>query len=434
MPTRIVLRERAVPLRPPRDPEDRSHSTHLGIEVDAAGAVPASTGTELSPVSRIGSESVKAPRSSRKSFRSSILKELSVRPDAEDDDSSAGPMLNLSSNDIHASPRLLGYLFALIASAVMLASVVQFYRNFRLNVPPEFDVDSKYVATATGLVYGWKLWGAVAVASGGCLFNLLTIVAHFDSVLCPQFWMKFFRDGSLQERNLIIALVIFWSAGIEICTSSLSVGEQQANVYFTTWIAFGATVSNLSVWRESAGLPSLLDKISHNHRETTYNWCWTVVFSIIFAGAVTDTFINRETLPVRFQELSYQLNLSDWRIVLSIVWAEVGLCLLAITLNEYCYQSCRLPCACTRKGEKYRCLMGWRQMEGFVILIDLGGKFYVILVYTGVDGIVNGLSNAYFGVWGSFFCSVFCLGTWLRENKSLTYFVRDSDQDKDAEN
>jgi len=66
-------------------------------------------------------------RSSKTVFRSSILKELSVRnDDDEDDDISIDPQIvRFSSNDIRASPRLLGYLFATIASAVMLASVVQ---------------------------------------------------------------------------------------------------------------------------------------------------------------------------------------------------------------------------------------------------------------------------------------------------------------------
>ena len=39
--------------------------------------------------------------------------------------------------------------------------------------------------------------------------------------------------------------------------------------------------------------------------------------------------------------------------------------------------------------------------------------------------VIPGLSNAYFGLWGSFFNGVFCLGTWLRENKNTEYLVRD---------
>ena len=41
-------------------------------------------------------------------------------------------------SDIRASPRLLGYVFALTACAIMLASVIQFYRAPG-TVPPQFQ-------------------------------------------------------------------------------------------------------------------------------------------------------------------------------------------------------------------------------------------------------------------------------------------------------
>lgn len=54
----------------------------------------------------------------------------------------------------------------------------------------------------------------------------------------------------------------------------------------------------------------------------------------------------------------------------------------------------------------------------------------VILEYTAVGGLINGLSNAYFGAWGSFFNSVFCFGTWLKENKNIDFFVRESNEEE----
>jgi hypothetical protein len=59
------------------------------------------------------------------SFRSSILRELNVRRASEDDAHDERRMLAAARDDIRASPRLLGYLFSMIAGAVMLASVVQ---------------------------------------------------------------------------------------------------------------------------------------------------------------------------------------------------------------------------------------------------------------------------------------------------------------------
>jgi len=176
--------------------------------------------------------------------------------------------------------------------------------------------------------------------------------------------------------------------------------------------------------------------INHQRRETTYNWIWTAFFSIIFSGAVTDIYYNRNEIEVAStgQALGQvdELNLSadGWVTVLIVVWTEVAVCLLAIALNVYCYKLTPLPCRCRRKSEYYRCVVGWRQLEGLVILLALGGKFYVILDLTGVDGVINGLSNAYFGVWGSFFNSVFAFGSWIKEsNKNITYIIREGDEE-----
>lgn len=77
-------------------------------------------------------------------------------------------------------------------------------------------------------------------------------------------------------------------------------------------------------------------------------------------------------------------------IILSVVWAETALCFVAIFLNEMFHASCYLPCVVKRASEQYRCIFGWRQIEGLVILIDSGCKFWVILKYASVDG---GMSN-----------------------------------------
>jgi hypothetical protein len=283
-------------------------------------------------------------------------------------------------------------------------------------------------------VYRWKLWGAIYVSSIGGGVCALTVLAHFETICFPRFWVKIFRDGSLAERNLIFAMLVFWAAGMHICTSSLSVGENQANVFFTTWIAFGSIALNYGVWRESAGLPSVADKIMNSHnRETTYNWLWTALFSSVFAGSATDIFYNRNDIELRFGGKILTLSDRDWYFILSAVWAEVILCILAVFLNEWFPESPQCPCGRQRQGGIFRCIFGWRQIEGLVILIWAAGKFYVILEYTAVGGLINGLSNAYFGAWGSFFNSVFCFGTWLKENKNIDFFVRESNEEEAEE-
>jgi hypothetical protein len=280
-----------------------------------------------------------------------------------------------------------------------------------------------YFFFAGGVVYRWKLWGAIYMSSAGVALSLLSVLVHFDTIAAPTLWVSLFRDGSLAERNWILFLVLFWAAAVHVCTSTLSVGESQANVYFTTWIAFASTALNYGVWRESAGLQSFASKLTS--RETTYNWIWISFFSFIFAGAATDMYYNRDQIVLRFRGQPLDLATKDWTIILSVVWSEVTLCLTAIVLNESFQTSWRLPCVVSRRDHKYRCVFGWRQLEGPVLLISTGCKFWVILEYAAVDGVIPGLSNAYFGVWGSFFNGVFALGTWLRENKNIEYIVRD---------
>lgn len=281
---------------------------------------------------------------------------------------------------------------------------------------------------SSGAVYRWKLWGAIFMSSTGVGLSLFSVAAHFDTVLAPSVWIAFFRDGSLAERNWILFLILFWAAAVHICTSALSVGESQANVFFTTWIAFGSTAMNFGVWRESAGLPPVMMQVTvRQSRETTHNWLWICFFSLIFAGAATDMYFNRRNLELRFQGQSLNLITKDWMIILSVVWSEVALCIAAITLNEGLHTTWILPCVLKRESDNYRCVLGWHQLEGLFITLSTGCKFWVILEYAAVDGMIPGLSNAYFGVWGSFFNAVFALGTWLRENRNTEFLVREDD-------
>lgn len=313
----------------------------------------------------------------------------------------------------------------------MLASVVQFFRSPG-TVPPQFQ-DSfnseRYFVTSTNtVILWWKVWGAIAVSATGCFIYLVIILAHFNTICLPNLWMNQFRDGSIAERNLLMLLIFFWIAGLHINTSSLSVAESQPNVFFTTWIAFCATVNNLAVWRESAGLLSLFDKRSHA-RETTYNWLWTAFFSTILAGSVADIYIYRDEITLQSDGQELNISQDSWIIVLSVVWTEVAVCCVALLLNHFQVEPYKLPCHCRRHDHSVRCVFGWRQLEGLVLIVSVGGKYYVVLKYTGADTVINGLSNAYIGAWGTFFSASWCFGTWLKENRNINYIVSDEDDE-----
>ena len=363
-----------------------------------------------------------------------------------------------SSADIRASPRLMGYLFQLLACSVMLISVIPFYRGQQnekfidllaaatsaangdgdgtsspaanSSLASRIFFDKRLFTSVNGPVYYWKLMGCVAVGSAGVAINLLLLLLHFDTICVPRLWFVLFRDGSKFEFIFLYLMLLFWVGALYVCTSSLSVGEVQPNVYFTTWIAFVAATVNCGVWRVSAGLPSIAEQIILDHyRETTYNWCWSFLFVLIVAGSVTDIYINREDITLRLKGKVLTLSEEAWAKILGIIWGVVGVCITAILFNHYLRQEISFQVC------RHKFLLGWRHVEGIVLLGLVVVFFWMIYTQTGADGIVNGLNNGYFGIWGSFFNTVFTLGTWLRENRDIEYIVwdrTDTDNDNDS--
>lgn len=358
-------------------------------------------------------------------FRSSIFRE---------NDNEQDKQRSLSRTDIRASPRLIGYIYQLLASAVLLISVVKFYRQSETDGSIEINTDmlkenfqQRIYDSVGGPVYFWKLIGCAVVGSIGAAMTLIITVAHFDTFCFPQCWIMVFRDGSTWEQNILRFMMLFWACGLHVCTSSLSVGEVQGNVFFTTWIATASSFLNYGVWRKSSGFPSLAEKVSAHHRETTYNWLWLLLCIAIFAGASTDIYFNRSELDLRFGPDGTDLTEQDWKVVLALIWSFLGLGIACVLLNHYSTRSIQV-----RLGTNARIILGWRHIEGVVILFMVGVFFYLLIQHSGVDGVVNGSTNGYFSLWGAFFNSVFLLGTWLRENKNIEYVVGEGEERKDT--
>ena len=190
------------------------------------------------------------------------------------------------------------YLYSLLCSAVMLISVVQFYFKNADSISLYTDGESSLSQWG---VYLWKLWGAFAVSAAGVLIYLFILFAHFDTIFFPEFWQSFFRDGSHGERNLIFCLMLYWMGGLYLCTSSLSVGSAQANVYFATWLAFGVNVMLYNVWRTCAGYRTWTEIVRSAPCETSYNWSFALFFSVVAALGASDTYAAREELSFYFQ-------------------------------------------------------------------------------------------------------------------------------------
>jgi hypothetical protein len=214
------------------------------------------------------------------SFRSSLMRSV------VDPEPSQEAAIYTSAMDIRASPRLAGYLYVLIASIVMVASVAQFYKNDDVQ-KAFFDKygylkKERFVLIDGTRVFVWKFIGAFVVACVGITSSLVILLVHFDTFLFPRFWRKVFRDGSIWERNLLILNGFFWAVGVHICTSSFSIGATQANVYFTTWIAFIASALNFDMWRVSANLSNVSGFVARR-RKTTVS---VVLFCMLLASIV----------------------------------------------------------------------------------------------------------------------------------------------------
>jgi hypothetical protein len=432
MPTRIVLDVPDTTVASV-SPRSRVPGRLPDVENPPRGGAP--TPTQRRPLNP-NPNPISAKASSRKivKFRSTMT--ILRAPPLEEE--KAEDKRGLSTTDIRASPRLVGYVYQLLASLIMLITVVQFYKNsqddadetvFKVNIDSLRTTDNwRIFESVNGPVYFWKLVGCAIAGSVGAVINLFVVMAHFDTVCLPRLWNAVFRDGSKYEQNFLRLLLIFWVGALHICTSSLSVGEVQGNVFFTAWIAFIACVLNYGVWRTSAGFPSLAERASSHHRETTYNWLWMTFFEFMNACAATDKFFNKENIILRIKGEVLILSRRDWIVILGVIWGFVAVSIIALLLNHYATQSVVIN-LCGGRNQVY---LGWRQAEGIVILGMLSVFFWIIYKHTGVDGIVNGLSNDYIGIWGSFFNCVFLLGTWLRENKNIEYIVGNRRREEQA--
>lgn len=167
----------------------------------------------------------KSPRTPGYSFRKALQ-------DQNDTTHNSGSSFTTSAeSDVRSSPRISGYLYSLLCSSVMLVSIVQFF--FKHNTLAVAYVDEEHYVSEYG-VYRWKLYGSFGMSTAAIVIYLVILFAHFDTFCFADFWSEFFEDGSTQERNLLLALILFWCGVVYMCTSTLSVGSVQANVFFTS--------------------------------------------------------------------------------------------------------------------------------------------------------------------------------------------------------
>ena len=119
------------------------------------------------------------------------------------------------------------------------------------------------------------------------------------------------------------------------------------------------------------------------HRDpiVSYNWLLVLFCSLVFAGAICDTYVNREYIKLYFQGQELNLPAERWIYALIIPWGGVLVSILSIVLNHFLRKSCELRVY----GGKF-VLLGWRQAEGLVAFVMTG---------TSTLGAVSGLIDGY---------------------------------------
>lgn len=222
-----------------------------------------------------------------------------------------GGPTSLVLNDISASPRLFGYFFCCIASIVSMISSSLFYTRGIVRANQDFIIDTaesfgvtltdeqkqiahEWIGTLNdlkivyfygsqgNLVQRWKMFGAIAVSGLMALITLLVLIAHFDSYFFPKTFRRFFADGSKSERNLLIVLIFIAIGALQINTSRFSVGEAQANVFFSAWTSFIACIVNYELWRKNAGRQLTFQNVLFdNNFRTKRFWMLLAIFSTI---------------------------------------------------------------------------------------------------------------------------------------------------------
>lgn len=335
-------------------------------------------------------------------------------------------------NDISTSPRLFGYFVCCIASIVSMLSTTLFYVT-GTGIPPintvlghaknhgvtlnstQLEITSDMFelleAKKTAYFYGkrgnvvqlWKLYGSIAVSSLLALITLLVLIAHFDSWFFPNTFRRIFADGSIVERNLLLMIILITIVALEISTSRFSVGEAQANVFFSTWTTFIASIINYEIWRTSAGRHLTLQKVlfdsdsDSNFRNKRFWLLLSIFQSIILLSYLEHTAHNHFLKEVQ-QTFDCRLlsPANQW------LWIAIAGCFLA-WMNFFVKTRCKISLR-----------LKW-VIDAAVSGTAVGLNGTAIGYFTGqaIDR-VHCPSNLYFGLWGAFVVAIWIFSSLLQ--------------------
>jgi hypothetical protein len=345
-----------------------------------------------------------------------------------------GAAISLFMNDISASPRLFGYFFCCISSIVSMISSSIFYTSgieranldtildsaetFNVTITPQQKQISNqwiealhnqgimyFYETRGNIVQRWKVFGAIAVSGLMALITLLVLVAHFDSYFFPRTFRRFFADGSKSERNLILVLIVIAICALQINTSRFSVGEAQANVFFSAWTSFIACVFNYELWRKNAGRHLTFENVlfDKNFRTKRF-WMLLAIFSTItllafFEHTLHNNFMEDEEKLMNCMIITGK---NEW------MWMFLVSCVMAWGFLFF-----RTRCKLSDIGNPKLVWILETTFSGALVAM----KGTAIANFTGgVSDKVPCPSNLYFGLWGAFVVDIWIFSSLLQNH------------------
>lgn len=307
---------------------------------------------------------------------------------------------SLSTKDISASSRLSGYLFIFTAYVVLFVSSIKFEEK-------ENEANDDNLLE----INEWKRLCSIVGSASFAGLMVFIVGMHFDLIIAPNLWLAIFKDGSYGEALLLTILVFAAIFMVYVSTSVDGIGGfvgANYNVYFSSWIGFFACLYTFDLWKKSALennqqnqalLRAFHNTTSNPQRKTSYVWSWTLLFSFVTFLSLLDILTIGD---------------SDWvgkpvagnQLVIMLLFTSMSAlcCLIGLLMNILCS---RYP--------DFKILRHWYKIEGVLIIVLVGFWSWAVFKYTGINGLVNGPSNSYFGAWGGCFCSISIIGAWSTE-------------------
>ncbi len=138
---------------------------------------------------------------------------------------------------------------------------------------------------------------------------------------------------------------------------------------------------------------------STSQRKTNYAWSWTLFFSLVTFFSLLDILTIED---------------SDW-IGKPVAGNQLVIMLISSSMSGLCCLIGLLMNVLSSHYPDFKILHHWYKIEGVLIISLVGFWSWAVFKYTGINGLVNGPSNSYFGAWGCCFCSISIIGAWSTE-------------------